>query len=63
MHTTTLSVTEMVRGFSDYVNRVMYRRERFILFKGSKPVAELRPVAYGHAARRTGRMFCARCRR
>ena len=47
MHTTTLSVTEMVRGFSDYVNRVAYRRERFILVKGRKPVAELRPIPAG----------------
>ena len=41
---TTLSVTELVRGFSDYVNRVAYRGERFILLKGRKPVAELRPL-------------------
>jgi len=47
MHTTTLSVTEMVRGFSDYVNRVAYRGERFILVKGRKPVAELRPLPAG----------------
>lgn len=47
MHTNTLSVTEMVRGFSDYVNRVTYRRERFILLKGRKPVAELRPLPSG----------------
>lgn len=47
MHTTTLSVTEMVRGFSDYVNRVAYRGERFILLKGRKPVAELRPLPAG----------------
>ena len=48
MHTTTLSVTEMVRGFSDYVNRVAVSpRERFILLKGRKPVAELRPVPTG----------------
>ena len=47
MHTNTLSVTEMVRGFSDYVNRVAYRRERFILLKGRKPVAELRPLPAG----------------
>ena len=49
MHTTSLSVTELVRGFSDYVNRVAYRGERFILFKGRKPVAELRPVAAGRS--------------
>lgn len=47
MHTTSLSVTEMVRGFSDYVNRVTYRRERFILLRGRKPVAELRPLPAG----------------
>lgn len=44
---TTLSVTEMVRGFSDYINRVVYRRESFLLMKGRKPVAELRPVPTG----------------
>ncbi len=47
MHTSTLSVTEAVRGFSDYVNRVAYRQERFILLKGRKPVAELRPLPSG----------------
>lgn len=47
MDTTSLSVTEMVRGFSDYVNRVAYRGERFILLKGRKPVAELRPIPSG----------------
>jgi len=47
MHTTPLSETEMVRGFSDIVNQVMYRGERFILVKGGKPVAELRPLPAG----------------
>lgn len=47
MHANTLTVTEMVRGFSDYMNRVAYRRERFILLKGRKPVAELRPIPSG----------------
>ena len=47
MHTTSLSLTEMVRGFSDYMNRVAYRGERFILLKGRKPVAELRPIPAG----------------
>lgn len=49
MQTTFLSVTELVRGFSDYVNRVAYRGERFILLKGRKPVAELRPVVVGRS--------------
>ena len=47
MQTTTLTVTQLVRDFSAYVNRVAYRAERFTLFKGSKPVAELRPVPMG----------------
>ena len=47
MDTTSLSVTEMVRGFSDYVNRVAYRGERFILLRGRRPVAELRPIPSG----------------
>ncbi len=47
MPTTTLSVTEMVRGFADYMNRVAYRGERFVLVKGRKPIAEVRPIAAG----------------
>ena len=47
MHTTALTVTELVRNFSSYVNRVIYREERFILVKGRKPVAELRPIPAG----------------
>lgn len=43
----TLTVTEAVRHFSDYVSRVAYRQESFVLCKGRKPVAELRPVPGG----------------
>lgn len=43
----TLTVTDAVRHFSDYVNRVVYRHESFLLCKGNKPVAELRPVPGG----------------
>ena len=43
----TLTVTEVVRHFADYVNRVAYRRESFILVRGSRPVAELRPLPAG----------------
>lgn len=42
-----LTVTEIVRNFAEYVNRVAYRRESFVLVRGSKPVAELRPVPAG----------------
>ncbi len=41
------SVTEIARHFADYVNRVAYRRERFVLVRGNKPVAELGPVPAG----------------
>ncbi len=42
-----LSVTEAVRHFSDYVNRVAYRREAFVLRRGKMMLAELRPVPSG----------------
>lgn len=43
----SLTVTEIVRNFADYVNRVVYRRESFVLVRGNKAVAELRPVPTG----------------
>jgi len=42
-----LTVTEAVRHFSDYINRVAYRNESFVLHKGKKAVAELYPVPSG----------------
>lgn len=42
-----ISITEISRNFADYVNRVAYRGEHFILLRGKKPVAELRPVPTG----------------
>jgi antitoxin (DNA-binding transcriptional repressor) of toxin-antitoxin stability system len=47
MEAISLSLTEVVRGFSEYVNRVAYRGERFILLRGRKPIAELRPIPTG----------------
>ena len=47
MSTNTLTVTEAVRHFSDYVSRVAYRHESFVLCRGKKPVAELRPLPIG----------------
>ena len=43
----TLTVTEVARHFADYVNRVAYRHESIVLVRGSKPVAELRPLPAG----------------
>jgi antitoxin (DNA-binding transcriptional repressor) of toxin-antitoxin stability system len=45
--TETLTVTEVARHFADYVNRVAYRRAAVVLFRGRKPVAELRPLPAG----------------
>lgn len=41
------SVTEVARNFADYVNRVAFRGERFVLMRGRRAVAELRPVPVG----------------
>jgi antitoxin (DNA-binding transcriptional repressor) of toxin-antitoxin stability system len=43
----TRSVTEIARHFAEYINRVVYRGERFVLVRGKKPVAELGPVPAG----------------
>ena len=45
--TRTLSVTEMARHFAEYINRVAYRGECFVLVRGNKPMAELRPLSTG----------------
>jgi antitoxin (DNA-binding transcriptional repressor) of toxin-antitoxin stability system len=43
----TLSVTEVARHFTEYLNRVAYRGECFVLMRGNKPIAELRPLPVG----------------
>jgi antitoxin (DNA-binding transcriptional repressor) of toxin-antitoxin stability system len=47
MTANVLTVTEAARHFSEYISRVAYRHETFVLRKGSKPVAELRPLPSG----------------
>jgi len=47
MSTMSLSVTDAARNFSEYVNRVNYRGDRFVLVKGGRDVAELKPVPKG----------------
>lgn len=42
-----LTVTEIARSFAEYINRVVYRGESFILTRGNKPVAEIRPLPVG----------------
>lgn len=43
----TATVTDVIRNFADYINRVAYRGERFVLIRGGKSVAELSPVPAG----------------
>jgi len=43
----TLTVTEMARHFAEYLNHVAYRGECFVLVRGNKPIAELRPLPAG----------------
>ena len=43
----TITVTEAVRNFADFINRVAYRGEHFVLEKGGRPVARLVPVPQG----------------
>lgn len=43
----TATVTDVHRNFADYINRVAYRGESFLLVRGGKPVAELSPVPSG----------------
>jgi len=43
----TRAVTEVARHFAEYINRVAYRGERFVLVRGNKPLAELRPLPTG----------------
>lgn len=40
----TVTVTEMARNFADYINRIAYRGQRFLLTRGNRVVAEIRPV-------------------
>ena len=43
----TLSVTEVALHFAEYINRVAHGGECFVLVRGNKPIAELRPLPVG----------------
>jgi prevent-host-death family protein len=47
MSVIALSVTDIARNFSEYINRVAYKGDRFILMKSGREVAELKPVPKG----------------
>ncbi len=42
---TRTSVIDFLRNLPDYINRVAYRNEWFVLLREGKPVAEVSPVA------------------
>ena len=44
---TTITVTEFVRNFSRFIHRVAFARERFVLIKAGRPVAEVSPPPRG----------------
>ena len=50
-----VTATELSRNLADYLNRVSYRGETFVVHRGGRPIAELQP----HARRVTGREFLA----
>ncbi|MBI4410797.1 MAG: type II toxin-antitoxin system Phd/YefM family antitoxin [Gemmatimonadetes bacterium] len=41
------TVTEVARNFARYLDRVAFHGEGFVLVRGGRPVAELRPVPTG----------------
>ena len=47
MNAIALSVTDVARHFSEYINRVAYKGDRFVLLKSGREVAELKPVPKG----------------
>lgn len=52
-----ISVTEASRKFADYINRVVYRGERFVLIRGNKAVAEISPVVSGKCLKELPEIF------
>lgn len=41
------TVTEVARNFAEFLDRVAFRGERFVLTRAGRPVAELAPVPIG----------------
>lgn len=42
-----ISITHLARNLADVANRVLYRRERFTVIRGNRPVLELVPIPRG----------------
>ena len=43
----SLTATQLARQLADVLNRVAYRRESFVVTRGRRPLAELRPLPVG----------------
>ena len=43
----SLTATQLARQLADVLNRVAYRRESFVVTRGKRPLAELRPLPVG----------------
>lgn len=44
---TEITATQAARNLAEYLNRVAYRGERFLIRRGNKPIAELVPASQG----------------
>ena len=54
-----VSIDEIEDGLPELIDRVMLHRERFILTRGGKPVAELLPVPGGRRLSELADIFAA----
>lgn len=43
--TQTITATDAVRNFSELLNNIRYRGERYVILKGGKPAAAIGPAA------------------
>ena len=44
MNSITASVTDVTRHFSEYLNRAAYAGESFVIVRGGRALAELKPL-------------------
>ena len=53
-----VTVTDLARNLSEFLNRATYRREEFVITRGGKPVATLSPVPSGVRISDLERVLC-----
>ena len=61
MSSIVVSVTDMVRNFSEYVNRTAYGGDSFVLMKGQRALAELKPVVKGRTFKELQNLLKKNC--